>query len=894
MRAIRAFLSRLNGNLQRQRIERELAEELESHLAMQIADNLRAGMSPEQARREALLKSGGLETSKESCRDRRGLPLIEAALRDFAHTMRQVRRSPGFTAVVVLTLALGIGANAAIFSIVDAVFLRRLPFPEPQRLVNLNCDLAGTNMPDIGMSIPELEDFRDRSGVFRELSAAWPMDGNLTGGNKPERIEALAVSASYFRMLGTKPSLGRLFLPEDGVPWISPTTVISYGIWKRLFGSDPNILGRRVYLDYDLFVVAGVLPPEFRHPGAVLQSEPDFYITGSFRGGSFPLNPGRGERYIPSAIGRLAPGVTLRQAQSKLEGFAHALSAQYPRDYPAAAKWTPRITSLQASLAAGSRSILLVTMGAVMLVLLTCCAMIANLLLARASVRRKEFSLRAALGASRLDIIGQLAVESFTLSFLGALAGVFLAVEAIPILVEFAPISLPHVNGFAIHGDVVGFTLLTTVATAVLCGMAPALHLSRSNLTSDLKNKGQGAGTGRTVHRARAVLVVSQIALSFILMTGAGLLGRSLWNMLRVNAGFNPSHVLSGSIWFPPPDGHEERTRKYDSLDKRSLFVEQLLGRLRTIPGVESAAVGSADAIPLTGWNSHGFALEGNNAQQDQSFSAQVSSITPDYLQVVGSRLSYGRGFTDADRGGYRVALINEALARRFWKSERPLGKRIRTWGNWWVIVGVVGDIRTTGLDQPPLPHIYVPIYQASDYAMSILLRTSTPPGAQMRALERGVRTVDPDLSVFAIRTMDQVVSRSMGTRRFALLTMGGFGIVSLGLALMGVYAVMAFAVEQRTQEIGIRIALGAGRGRVLGVILRQGMWLTVWGLLSGTLGAIWLTRFLQGFLFGATPTDARTFACVAAMLTALAFLSCYFPARRAASLDPTTALRAE
>jgi putative ABC transport system permease protein len=660
-----------------------------------------------------------------------------------------------------------------------------------------------------------------------------------------------------------------------------------------LFGSDPNILGRRVYLDYDLFVVAGVLPPEFRHPGAVLQSEPDFYITGSFRGGSFPLNPGRGERYIPSAIGRLAPGVTLRQAQSKLQGFAHALSAQYPRDYPTAAKWTPRLTSLQASLAAGLRSILLVTMGAVMLVLLTCCATIANLLLARAVVRRKEFSLRAALGASRMDTLRQLAVESFTLSFLGALAGVFLAVQAIPILVEFAPISLPRVNGFAIHGDVLGFTLLATVATAVLCGMAPALHLSPSNLTSDLKN-GRGAGTGRIVHRARAVLVVSQIALSFILMTGAGLLGRSLWNMLRVDAGFNPSHVLAGSIWFPPPDGHEERTRKYDSLDKRSLFVEQLLGQLRTIPGVESAAVGSADAIPLTGWNSHAFALEGNNAQQNQSFSAQISSISPDYLRVVGSRLSYGRGFTDADRGDYRVALINEALARRFWKSERPAGKRIRVGSDWWVIVGVVGDIRTAGLDQPPLPHVYVPIYQASDYAMSILLRTSTPPEAQMKALERGVRTVDPDLSVFAIRTMDQVVSRSMGTRRFALLTIGGFGIVSLGLALMGVYAVMAFAVEQRTQEIGIRIALGAGRGRVLGVILRQGMLLTVWGLLSGTLGAIWLTRFLQGFLFGATPTDTRTFACVAAMLTASAFLSCYFPARRAASLDPTTALRAE
>jgi putative ABC transport system permease protein len=364
--------------------------------------------------------------------------------------------------------------------------------------------------------------------------------------------------------------------------------------------------------------------------------------------------------------------------------------------------------------------------------------------------------------------------------------------------------------------------------------------------------------------------------------------------MLRVDAGFNPTHVLAGSIWFPPPDGQEARTIKYDSLDKRSLFVERLLQQLHTIPGVESAAVGSADAIPLSGWNSQEFALEGKNAQQEQSLSAQISSISPDYFQAVGSRVLSGRSFTDADRGDYRVALINKALARRFWTSESPLGKRIRVGADWWVIVGVVGDIKTAGLDQPATPHIYLPIYQSSYYSMSILLRTSTRPENQMKALEQSVRTVDPDLSVFAIRTMDEVVSRSMGTRRFALLMIGGFGIVSVSLALMGVYAVMVFAVGQRTQEIGIRMALGASRGQVLTVILRQGMLLTVWGLLGGVFGAILLTRFLHGFLFGATPTDTLTFVCVAAMLIASAFLACYLPARRASFLDPTTALRAE
>ena len=813
---------------------------------------------------------------------------------DLRYTMRTMKRSPGLVITTVLTLAIGIGANTAIFSIVDGVFLRSLPFPEPQELVSLNSDFAGTNMPDIGISTLELEDFRDRSGIFQELSAVWPMDGNLTGGDKPERIEALAIGANYFKMLGTKPRLGRLFLPEDGNRWISQTTVISSGIWKRLFGADPNVLGRRVYLDYDPFVIVGVLRPEFHHPGATLQSEPDFFITGNFRGGGFPVNPSRGDRMIPMAIGRLMPGVGVESARSRLDVFARGLRERYPQDYPLAARWTPRIVSLQESLASGSRKIMLVTMGAVMLALLACCATVANLLLARASVRRREFSIRGALGASRMDIVRQLGVESLVLSSMGALLGILLAVVGTPLVVEFAPISLPRVNEFGIHGTVLGFTLLSTIATAVLCGMAPAWHISRINMTDDLRDNGRGSGTGRSVHRARSVLVVSQIALSFILMTGAGLLIRSVWNMLRVDAGFNPHHVLAGTIWFPPPDGQEERTKKYDSHEKRVQFVDRLLQQLHRVPGVELAAMGSADAIPLTGWNSREFGLEGKNAQQNQSLSAQMSSISPDYFQVVGSHLLSGRGFTDAERGDYRVAVINKALAQRFWMSESPLGKRIRVGRDWWVIVGVADDIKTTGLDQPAVPHIYFPIYQDSGYSMSVLLRTSNSPESQKNALEESIRKVDPDLSIFAVRTMDEVVSRSMGTRRFAFLTIGSFGVLSMGLALLGVYAVTVFTVRQRTREIGIRIALGASRGQASAVILRQGGLLIVWGLVGGILGAVLLTRFLHGFLFGATPTDPVTFACVSAVLTISAFLACYLPARRAAHLDPTTALRAE
>lgn len=822
--------------------------------------------------------------------------MFTKVVQDFQCTLRTMRRSPGLVIVAVLTLAIGIGGNTTIFSIVDAVLLRSLPFPEPQRLVHLSGDMPGTSMPDVGLSVPELDDFRDRSGVFEQISAVWPMDGNLTGVDKPSHIEAMAVSKDYFKMLGADPFKGHLFTSEDGIPWMSQNTVISYGAWKRLFGSDPNVLGRKIFLDYDRYVIVGVLPPGFHHPVLTLHGEPEFYLTGSFRGGPFPLNPPRTTRWIRGAVGRLKPGLTVEQAQVKLEIFARQIRLQYPNDYPAVANWTPNITPLQMRLAGGSRNVLLIMLGAVLLVLLICCATIANLLLARASTRRREFAIRSAIGARRGDLIRQLAVESFTLSFLGAAAGILFAAWAIPLLVEAAPFPIPHVNGFGLNATVLGFTLLACITTAVLCSLIPAFHVSRLSLVENLKDSTRGSGFGLMGHRSRSALVVCQISLSLMLMTGAGLMFRSLWNVLQIDPGFNPRHVLVSSVWLPPPG--DPKARKYNSREARTLFAERLLERMKQMPGVESAAIGTGDAIPLVGWNSNPFAIEDKTPQQNESFSAQITGISPDYLNVVGGHLLAGRNFTAADNGDYRVALINQAMQRRFWPKESPLGKRIRTGKAesplCWVIVGVVNDIKTEGLEKPTLPHIYFPIYQQSGYAMSLLLRTASRPEAQLPDLERAVQSVDPDLSIFAARSMDQVVAQAMGTRRFTLVIIGGFAAVAMGLALMGVYAVTVFAVSQRTQEIGVRIALGASRFHVLSVVIKQGMLLTLWGISGGVIGAALLTRFLQSFLFDATATDPVTYCCVAGLLAFASLVACYLPARRAANMDPTAALRSE
>jgi predicted permease len=497
------------------------------------------------------------------------------------------------------------------------------------------------------------------------------MDGNLTGADRPTHIDAMAVSDNYFRLLGANPFKGRLFMPEDGIPWMSVNSIISYGAWVRLFGSDPNVLGRRVKLDYDDYVVVGVLPPTFHHPGLTLQGEPDFYITGSFRGGAFPQNPSRNLRMIPAAIGRIRAGLTLDQAKSRLYEVAREVRSRYPHDYPAAAKWMPRISSLRDSLASGSHSMLLIMSGAAIAVLLISCTTIANLFLAHTSEKRKEIAIRIAIGAKPVNVIRQLMLECLLLSASGSVLGVFFAVWATPLLVRYAPFSLPHINAYTLDRAAIAYSALACVAMAVLSSLLPALYSLRLNLAGVMREASSNVDGSRFSNRSRSVLVVIQVAFSIMLMSGTGLLVKTMWNVLQIDPGFNAHNLLVGSIWLPPPGN--PAARKYETPSARSLFADQLLQRLQSMPGVESAALGTGDAIPLIGWNSNQFQVQGIQAADGKPYFGQITGISEDYLSAVGAHVISGRVFTKLDRTSSGVALVNRTLADRIWKGQNPI-----------------------------------------------------------------------------------------------------------------------------------------------------------------------------------------------------------------------------
>ncbi len=823
--------------------------------------------------------------------------MLTPLLQNLKNALRVATRNPGLTFVAVLTLALGIGANSAIFSVVDAVMLHPLPYPDPERLASLRTDLRGFGIPDVGMAVVEYEDIRDRSGVIDDIAFLWPMNGNLTGVDRPARIEALAVGENYFRILGAKAFLGRTFQPADVKPGLFEGTVVSYAAWKSLFGGDPRVLGRKIFLDYDSFIVIGVMPPEFRHPGATLQSDVDFWLTGGI-GASLFRRADRTRRSFPRALVKLKSGLTVAQAQARLDAFAGQLRADYPNDYPVAAQWAPRLTPLQKDLAGNTSILLLVMLGAVGLVLLICCATIANLFLARAASRQREFAIRGALGALRGNLIGQLLGESFLVALAGGVGGLLLFSWLTPLLVQVAPLNLPRVNPVGVNLSVLAFTMLCSLSTAVLCGLAPALKISKFDLVSGLRDGARGSGTGAASNRTQAALVVCQIALSLMLMVGAGLLLKSFWKLVQVDPGFDPNNVAVASIWLPPPTKDAGAPRLYRTQEQRTAFVRETLRHLRGLPGVEAAAAGAGNSIPLVGWNAAPFGLEDVNVPPGESLSAEMTSVSPDFMRALGLRLVAGRNLSEADDGERRVALIDQGMADRFWNDADPIGRRIRlgpeSAPQWWTIVGVVSNMKTDAFDAPAAPHIYFSIYQRSSYGMSLFIRTKADPASYADALRREIRSIDPDLPVFGVRSLEEVVSRSVASRRFALEVIGAFALVALALAGMGVYGVTAFALRRRRREIGIRIALGAGAGEVERMILRQGLWLTAAGLAVGLPGALLLTRFLSSLLYGASPTDPWTYLSVSAVLVGATLLACYLPAKRAAHVDPMVILREE
>ena len=893
------LMKRLGGLLRRGRMERELEEELRSHVAMRSDDNLAGGMSKEEAERDARRRFGNMPLAKEDTREMDLIMWLETVRQNLAYGWRVLRRNPGFTIVAVLTLALGIGANIATFSVVHAVVLRPLPYPEPERLVRVFDDLQGADTKDVGMSVPELWDLQRGSGVFEDVSFIWPISENLTGGEHPQRTESVATSANYFTMLGAHAQLGRLYEPQDAVPGFTDGVVISDGFWKRVFGGRPDVIGTRVRLDSDLYTIMGVLPPDFRHPGRTLETEMDVWSASGLTGPPFPPTPQRAQRILPGGIARLKRGLTLEQAQTKLDAFTAHLQQQYPNEYPAAAGWAVRVVPIQADLVGKARTELLVLFGAVGCVMLITCVNLANLQLARSAGRQREIAVRLAVGAGRGRLLGQLLTESILLAVISGGVALLLVVWMKDWLVRLAPASLPRLNEVAISPGVMLFAFGLSVVTGVLFGLVPAIQSSGTDQVMSLREGSRGSGASKKQMRISRTLVTAEIAMSLVLLTGAGLLLKSFWHLLEVHPGFESHHIVTTKLWLPVQNDRE--TDPYRPVPVRAAFLKEVLRRVRQLPGVEEAAIGGDSSVPLGNARFLApFDVENRANESEREPVAEFANVSPEFFGVLRIRLMEGRTFReDDDPKGQPVAIVNETLAHRYWPNGEAVGQRIRfgtrqTQNKWITIVGVTEDVKTHGFDVANAPQVYQPAYQQPGYGSVVYARTITEPGQLAELIRREVQNVNPDIPVYGVRTLDDVVAQSLAQRRFALELLGIFAGVAVVLASIGIYGVMAYTFSQRTNEIGIRMAMGASRADILRMVVNEGSTLVGMGLAGGLIGSIVVTRFLQSMLFEVNATDPLTFAAVTVSLAGVALAACVIPARRATRVEPLTALRYE
>ena len=817
---------------------------------------------------------------------------------DLRFAVRTLRKSSGFTTVAVLTLALGIGANVATFSVVYAVLLRPLPFPHSEQLVRVFDDLRGPNEQDVGMSAPELWDLQDRSGIFEEISAVAAGNSAVGGGDRTVRAEALITSPDYFTLLGAKPEMGRVYTKQDAAPGFIEPVVISNGFWKRYYGSDPHIIGRKMRLDSDMYTIVGVMPPGFRHPGPTLDTDVEVWIATGFNGQPFPVPPARAQRFIPGAIARLKPGLTVAQAQSQLDGFVSELSKVYPTEYPAAAKWALRLVPVKEDLVGPQRTELFILLGAVGFVLLIACVNIANLLLARSSGRRREIAIRLAMGASRGRLITQLLTESTLLSAISgavALVAVLLLKNAI---VGLAPADIPRLSEVDISAGVLFFAFLLSLVSGALFGLVPALQAAKADQIENLREGSRGSGIGRRHTRASRVLVVSEVALSIVLLAGAGLLLRSFWRVLDVRPGFNPSHLNTVQIWIPI--SNNPANDPYSIEEKRADFLLDLDRRVAALPGVEQASISGNDTLPLnSGRNYSQFSIVGRARESERNPIADIAVVDAQYFGTMEVPLISGRNFTSLDTYKTQpVAVIDQTLERQYWKGENPVGQQLKFGFGRGVdgvtIIGVVGDIKSDGLEAPSVPHIYVPLGQFAPVNAVVFLRSKVTAEQLGEAVRHEVESVNANVPVHSISSMDDIIARSMADRRFALELLGVFAAVALLLAAVGIYGVMSYSFSQRTHEVGVRVALGAQRPDILRMALGEGMRIVFIGLAMGLIGAAIVTRAFRSMLFSIAPGDPTTFLTVSAILASVAFLACYIPAQRATRVDPLTALREE
>jgi putative ABC transport system permease protein len=806
---------------------------------------------------------------------------MQTLIQDVRYGARMLLKRSGFTIAAALTLALGIGANSAIFSVVNAVLLRPLPFAEPDRLVYAEAADLRDGTKGGSISPPDFLDYRERNHVFEHFAAFQTLSFTITDeASEPERITSARVSSDFFETLGVAPIAGgRAFLADEEQEGHNGVILISYGLWRRRFGADPKIVGKTLLLNGQSATIIGVMPEEFQFP-----RETELWTPIAFKTPQMSVR----RTHFLQAIGRLKPNVTFDQAQTEMTSIARQLEKQYPEtntDYGIG------LTRLPERLVGEMRQSLLLLVAAVGFVLLIACANVANLQLARGASRYREIAVRAALGASRGRVVRQLLTENILLALLGGILGLLLAIWSVDLLVAFSPENVPRVKEINIDWRVIAFTLVISLVTGALFGLIPALAASKPNLTATLKEGSRGAmGMGR--QRLRSILVITEVALSLILLIGAGLLIKSFLRLSQVDPGFKPTNVLTMQLALTRP--------KYPEESQRVNFFQQLIARIEALPGVQAAGIVSE--LPLSGQeNDTFFTIEGKPQVAFGSLEndANIRIVSPDYFRAIGVPLIKGRLFTDRDKTeAAKVIIVNERFVSRYLPGEDPIGKRLTIdFGKPWTgeIAGVIGSIRHSSLaQQEPSAEMYVNYAQTPPFAMNLVVRAAGDPAHLTNAIRRELQSLDKDVPIYNVKTMEQRFSESAAQPRFRTLLLGLFALVALILASIGIYGVISYSVAQRTHEIGLRVALGAQTGDVLRLVIGQGIRLVIIGAALGLVGAIAVTRLMSSLLFGVTATDPMTFAGVSFLLGTVALLACYLPARRAMKVDPMIALRYE
>jgi putative ABC transport system permease protein len=818
---------------------------------------------------------------------------METLFKDIRYGIRGLLKRPGFTAVAIITLALGIGANTAIFSVVNAVVLRPLPYAEPERLMTLWETMPGSDQRSVAPG--NFVDWRTQNKTFQDMAAMFYANFNLTSDGEPDRIDGATITSNLMSVLGAAVQLGRTFQPDDDEQQDRSVVLISHGLWQRRFAGDPNVIGRTITIDETPHTVIGVMRAGFKFP-----ERSDLWVLGRNRGAvptslisQVPTNDWVHERdaHFIRVIGRLRPGVTLSQAQSDIAAISRRAEQEFPKTNGGLGS---NVVPLHTQVVGDVRRMLFILLGAVGFVLLIACTNVANLMLARATQRDREIAIRTAVGASRLRLIRQLLTESLLLSVVGGLAGLIVSIWAVDLFVKLSPGDIPRLNEAGVDLRLLGFTLLVSLLIGIGFGLLPAFQATRTNLNSSLKEGGTKASEGRQRRGARNVLVITEVALAQVLLIGAALLAISYVRVTQINPGFNPDRVLTAKI--------APSAKKYPDPKTRSAFYTAVLEHLQGLPGVESA--GMVMSLPLTGSSmNRGFRVEGRpEPRADENVTMDFQIVSPGYFSTMEIPIKRGRGLNAADvETNEHVVIINETMARHYWPSEDPVGKRLAIGESskdtsWRTIVGVVGDNRHASLSEPPVPTAFIAYRQDFESwpRMGFVIKAKPEAASLSSAVRKELAAIDPAQPVYAIEPMENLLHTSVAQRRFLMLLLGSLSSIALILALVGVYGVISFSVIERTQEIGIRMALGARAADVLKMVLVQAMRVTLVGIVIGLGAAFALTRLLASLLFEVSATDLRTFSIVAELLGAVALFACYIPARRATKVDPLVALRYE